>query len=91
MQAIIQKKKTLQDIAVIELLFSTGIRISELCSLKASDVNLPDNTILIYGKGAKEQVIEAFDLPEDTGEIHLSGVVSRKKQLIPTFVISLQQ
>ena len=47
--------------------------------------------LLCYGKGAKEQVIEAFDLPQDTGEIHLSGVVSRKKQLIPTFVISLQQ
>ncbi len=46
--------------------------------------------LLCYGKGAKEQVIEAFDLPQDTEEIHLSGVVSRKKQLIPTFVISLQ-
>ena len=47
--------------------------------------------LLCYGKGAKEQVIEAFDLPDDTDIIHLSGVVSRKKQLIPAFVISLQQ
>ena len=47
--------------------------------------------LLCYGKGAKEQVIEAFDLPQDTEAIVLSGVVSRKKQLIPTFVISLQQ
>lgn len=47
--------------------------------------------LLCYGKGAREQVIEAFDLPADTGEIHLHGVVSRKKQLIPTFVVSLQQ
>lgn len=47
--------------------------------------------LLCYGKGAKKQVIEAFDLAEDTTEIHLAGVVSRKKQLIPTFVISLQQ
>jgi manganese-dependent inorganic pyrophosphatase len=47
--------------------------------------------LLCYGKRAKEQVIEAFDLPTDTGDIHLEGVVSRKKQLIPTFVISLQQ
>lgn len=47
--------------------------------------------LLCYGKGAKEQVIEAFDLPQDTDDIVLSGVVSRKKQLIPTFVISLQQ
>lgn len=47
--------------------------------------------LLCYGKRAKEQVIEAFDLPEDTEEVHLAGVVSRKKQLIPAFVISLQQ
>ena len=47
--------------------------------------------LLCYGKRAREQVIEAFDLPTDTRDIHLEGVVSRKKQLIPTFVISLQQ
>ncbi len=53
-----QKKKTLQDITIVELLFSTGIRISELCMLKASDVDLLDNTILIFGKGAKERRIQ---------------------------------
>lgn len=53
-----QKKRTLRDIAVIELLFATGMRISELCSLKASDVNLADQSILIYGKGAKERKIQ---------------------------------
>ncbi len=47
--------------------------------------------LLCYGKRAKEQVIEAFDLPADTKDIHLEGVVSRKKQLIPIFVIHLQQ
>lgn len=55
---VYQKRKTLQDIAIVELLFSTGIRISELCLLKASDVDLLDNTILIFGKGAKERRIQ---------------------------------
>lgn len=50
-----QRKNTLRDAAVIELLFSTGIRISELCSLKINDVDLYDRTILIYGKGSKER------------------------------------
>lgn len=54
----VQKQKALRDIAVVELLFSTGIRISELCSLKSSDVNLQDNTILIFGKGSKERRIQ---------------------------------
>lgn len=47
--------------------------------------------LLCYGKGAKEQVIEAFDLPADMSDICLNGVVSRKKQFIPTFVVSFQQ
>lgn len=53
-----QKRTTLRDIAVIELLFATGMRISELCSLKDKDVNLQDKNILIYGKGAKERRIQ---------------------------------
>lgn len=48
-----QRKCTLRDAAVIELLFATGIRISELCFLKMNDINLFDRTILIYGKGGK--------------------------------------
>ena len=57
-QTTYQKKKTLQDAAVIELLFATGMRISELCTLKVRDVNLEDKSVLIYGKGAKERKIQ---------------------------------
>lgn len=53
-----QKRNALRDAAVIELLFSTGMRISELCSLKMNDINLVDRTILIYGKGSKERKIQ---------------------------------
>lgn len=53
-----QKRKALKDIVIVELLFSTGIRISELCFLRASDVDLLDNTILIFGKGSKERRIQ---------------------------------
>ena len=52
-----QKRNALRDAAVIELLFVTGIRISELCSLSMNDLNLYDKTILIYGKGCKERLI----------------------------------
>ena len=53
-----QKRNALRDAAVIELLFATGIRITELCSLKVNDVNLYEKTILIYGKGAKERKLQ---------------------------------
>lgn len=57
-----QKKRALRDAAVVELLFATGIRISELCSLQAADVNLLDGTILIYGKGSKERLLQIGSL-----------------------------
>lgn len=53
-----QRKNALRDAAVCELLFATGMRISELCSLNINDVNLQDGTILIYGKGSKERRLQ---------------------------------
>ena len=53
-----QLRCCIRDIAVIELLFATGMRISELCSLKPSDMDFENNNILIYGKGAKERIIQ---------------------------------
>lgn len=57
-KTIYQKRITLRDAAVSEMLFATGMRISELCSLKVNDVNLYDGTILIYGKGSKERRLQ---------------------------------
>lgn len=53
-----QQRNALRDAAVIELLFATGIRITELCSLNEFDINLYDRTVLIYGKGAKERKLQ---------------------------------
>ena len=53
-----QYKCAVRNIAVVELLFATGLRISELCNLTAISVNLTDRQILIHGKGNKERVIQ---------------------------------
>ena len=53
-----QKRNSLRDVAVIELLFATGMRISELCTLRTNDINLYNGNILIYGKGSKERMIQ---------------------------------
>lgn len=53
-----QLRCCIRDIAVIELLFATGMRISELCSLRPSDMDFVSNNILIYGKGAKERILQ---------------------------------
>ena len=53
-----QRNTILRDIAVLELLFATGVRVSELCSLRFSDVRLDEGEIKIYGKGAKERFVQ---------------------------------
>lgn len=50
-------KISLRDIAVIELLFATGMRVSELCGLNTEDIDLIDGTVKIYGKGSKERIL----------------------------------
>lgn len=53
-----QTNAIIRDIAVMELLFATGMRISELCSLHQSDLDLENGTVLIFGKGAKERMLQ---------------------------------
>jgi integrase/recombinase XerD len=48
----------LRDVAIVELLFATGMRVSELCSLTVKDVCLEEGNIYIMGKGSKERVIQ---------------------------------
>lgn len=54
------RRETLRDIVVLELLFSTGLRVSELCALSKDTFQLSDNELrlLINGKGRKERVIQ---------------------------------
>lgn len=48
----------LRDIAVIELLFASGMRVSELCALQSKDVDLLDGAIRIMGKGSRERAVQ---------------------------------
>ncbi len=46
-----------RDLAIIDILISTGIRIGELSSMLLHDINLQQRTILIHGKGRKERIV----------------------------------
>lgn len=54
-------KALVRDIAIIEILFSTGMRVSELCNIKKNNINLQTGAIKIRGKGDKERIIQICD------------------------------
>lgn len=53
-----QRKNVERDLAVVELLFATGLRISELCHLRPDRVDLEQGILCIRGKGSKERYIQ---------------------------------
>ena len=52
-----KRRLILRDICVIELLFMTGMRISELCELRHDSIDLSKGIVCVYGKGSKERII----------------------------------
>lgn len=53
-----EKKFLARDIAVVEFLFATGLRVSELSALKRADINRNTGIFLIKGKGSKERYMQ---------------------------------
>lgn len=47
----------LRNKMIIELLYATGIRVSELKNIKINDINFSDNSIKVMGKGSKERIV----------------------------------
>ena len=54
--------QAVRDLLVVELLYATGCRVSELCGLNLLSVDLGRNILRVMGKGAKERVVP-FGLP----------------------------
>ena len=56
-----------------------------------TDILKESSELLCCGAGARKCIQEAYDIPEESEKVLLKGVVSRKKQLIPALVATLQQ
>lgn len=52
------RRNAVRNIAVLELLFATGARVSEICTLTPDAVDLANHTIKIFGKGSRERIIQ---------------------------------
>jgi integrase/recombinase XerD len=57
----LSKPEGIRDLAIIEVLFSCGLRISELVNLKLSELYLEEGYIRVHGKGRKERLVPIGD------------------------------
>jgi len=73
-----------RDKAILELFFSTGLRVSELCKLKIENINLKKDEFTVRGKGAKLRVV----FLSDEAKRWLSGYLEARHDLSPFLFVS---
>lgn len=56
-QPDLQTSLGVRDRAMLEMLYATGVRVSELVQLRINQVNLEGGYVLVYGKGSKERIV----------------------------------
>ena len=74
-----QTYEDMRDLALLELLYACGARVSEAAGLKVRDVDLDGNQVKVFGKGAKERIVPIHDLAVQA--MRAWGLVGRPKLL----------
>ena len=81
------KCNNLRDLAIIDLLTSTGIRVGELVTLDISDIDFENRECIVLGKGNKERRVY-FDART---KIHLQKYLLERTDKNPALFVSLQK
>ena len=79
------KCKNLRDLAIIDLLYSTGIRIGKLVRLNVDDIDFEERECIVFGKGDKERRVY-FDAKT---KIHLMGYINSRSDTNPALFVTL--
>lgn len=74
-----------RDLAIIDLLYSTGIRVGELVNLNISDVNFETRECIVLGKGGKERKVY-FDAK---AKLHLQNYLNKRNDNNPALFVTL--
>lgn len=77
--------KCVRDLAMIDLLYFTGIRVGELVGLNISDINFEERECVVYGKGDKERKVY-FDAK---AKLHLQNYIEGRQDNNPVLFITL--
>lgn len=75
----------IRDLAMIDFLTSTGVRVGELVRLNKNDINFEDRSCIVFGKGSKEREVY-FDART---KLHLEKYLSMRNDNNPALFVSL--
>lgn len=76
--------KNIRDLAIIELLYSTGIRVGELINLNIKDMNFAERSCIVLGKGNKQREVY-FDI---RSKLHLEEYLKKRGDNNPALFVS---
>lgn len=76
----------LRDLAMIDMLASTGMRVGEMVRLNRDDINFADRECVVFGKGDKERVVY-FDART---KIHLQNYLESRTDTCPALFVTLR-
>jgi integrase/recombinase XerD len=87
-----KNKWATRDTAILELLYATGMRVSELSALKVENINLEIGYVLCFGKGGKERVIPFGEKAREALQKYLQEreQLQQKKELPPECFLNPQ-
>ena len=77
------QKKAVRDAAILELFYATGLRVSELVSLKKSDVDLDAGFVVASGKRSKERIVPIGSYAREMIKLYLKEMKSPGLFLFP--------
>lgn len=77
--------ENLRDLAIVDMLASTGMRVGELTKLNRSDINFESRECIVFGKGGKERRVY-FDA---RSKLHLQAYLDGRKDDNPALFVSL--
>ena len=75
----------IRDLAMIDLLYSTGIRVGELVNLNINDINFEERECIVYGKGNKQRKVY-FDAKT---KVHLKRYLEQRKDYSEALFVTL--
>ena len=78
--------KEVRDLAIIDMLASTGMRVGEMVLLNRNDIDFNERECIVFGKGSKERVVY-FDART---KIHLQNYLESRKDNNPALFVSLK-